>query len=395
MRAALVIAFKDLRQRLRDRSALIVAFVAPLALALIITSAFGGGFSDEFDATYAVLDQDLSELSTAFTKQVLRAPQLKEQITVVQTRSVREARELIRRNELSAVFVIPKEFSESVLANRRATISVLRNPEQEVGSEVAVALATAYTGQINAGRLSVLTTIRAHGGAVDAEAAAELARAAARERIPVELVDGRIGVRKVSGASYFGPAMAIFFLFFTTSFASRSLLAERELGTMTRVLASPIRRSSVILGKALAGFAVGVSTLAVMFVVFGVALGISWGDPVAIGILSIATVLAVMGVTSIVQSLAKTQQQADAYSTVVSMTFALVGGSFFPLSQMPAVAQRLSYIAPNAWALRGFSDIIYDGAHLSDLGVHLTVILAFAAVAAVGAAVRSRNMSFR
>lgn len=395
MRAAFLIAFKDLRQRLRDRSAVAVAFVAPLLLALIVTGAFGSGFADEFQATYAVLDEDSSDLSIAFTKQVLGAPQFKEQIKVVRATSEQEARDFVRTDASSAAFVIPKGFSDAVVGNRRAHIKVLRNPDAEVGSEVAVALANAYTGQINAGRLAVLTTVRASGGALDPAVIVELARAAARERIPVELVDGNIGVRKVSGASYFGPAMAIFFLFFTTSFAARSLLAERELGTMPRVLAAPISRASVVGGKALTGFAIGMSSLAVMFVTFRLLLNVSWGDPIAVLVLSVATVLAVMGLTSVVQVFARTQQQADAYSTVVSVLLALLGGSFFPLFQMPEVVQRLSVVTPNGWALRGFMDIVYDGAGLGDLGPHLAVMLAFAVVTGAISAVRARSLSFR
>ena len=41
MRAVLTIAGKDLRQRFRDRSAIVLAFVAPLVLALIIGGDLG------------------------------------------------------------------------------------------------------------------------------------------------------------------------------------------------------------------------------------------------------------------------------------------------------------------------------------------------------------------
>lgn len=395
MRAALVIALKDLRQRLRDRSALIVAFVAPLGLALIVSGAFGAGFSGQFDATYSVLDQDSSELSRAFRNQVLLAPQFKDQIKIVDARSEQEIRDLIRRDVLSAGFVIPKGFSDAVTGNRRAEIRVFRNPDSPIGSEVAEALADAYTGQINAGRLSVLTTVRVRGAPPDPAAIEALARDAAGERIPVELVDGQVGIKKVSGASYFGPAMAIFFLFFSTSFAARSLLAEREQGTMPRMLAAPVRRTSIILGKALTGFTVGIVSLGVMFVTFGLLLDVDWGDPLTIGALSVATVLAVMGLTAAIQSFARTQEQADSYSQMSSVLFALIGGSFFPIFDMPEAIQRISVIAPNAWALRGFTDMVYDGATVSDLGLHFAVILAFAVVTGGIAIARANRLSVR
>lgn len=379
MRTALVIAAKDLRQRVRDRSAMIIAFVAPLVLALIIAGAFGGGFADFFEATYAVVDEDGSELSKGFTEGVLSAPQLREQIKIERASSEAQARQLIGRDRVSAAFVIPAGFSESVLASRRASIRVLQNPDAEIGSQVAEAIAQAYTDQISAARLSVLTAARA-GAAADPARLAELGRAAAAERLPVQVVDGRIGVREVNGASYFGPAMAIFFLFFTTGFAARSLLAEREQGTLPRVLSAPVRPSAVIIGKALTGLVVGSASLAVMFALFALLLDVNWGDPLTLVVLSVATVIAVMALTAVVQSLARTQQQADAYSSVVAVFLALLGGSFFPLFQMPEAMQRVSVFTPNAWAIRGFTDIVYDGATLPDLVPNLLVITGFAVV---------------
>ncbi|MGH2667909.1 MAG: ABC transporter permease, partial [bacterium] len=150
--------------------------------------------------------------------------------------------------------------------------------------------------------------------------------------------------------------------------------------TMPRLLAAPVRGASIIGGKALTGLFTGISSLAVMFVVFGLLLDIDWGDPLTLAVLSVCTVLSVMGITSVVQSFARTQEQADAYSTIVGVLLALIGGSFFPIFQMPELIQRISVIAPNAWALRGFNDIVYDGATLGDLGPNLAVILAFAVV---------------
>ena len=395
MRTALVIAWKDLRQRLRDRSALILAFVAPFGIAVIISFAFGGGFADSFSATYAVVDGDKSDLSKAFVNDVLKAPDFREQIAVVTPKSADAAREIVAGDGAAAAFVIPKGFQADVTRNRRANIRVLRNPNAQIGSEVAVALANGYVDQINAARLSIFTTIRARGGPPDPAAIAALAREATADRIPIQLVDGEIGVRKVTGANYFGPAMAIFFLFFTTGFAARSLLAEREQGTLPRILASPARRSSIVGGKAIAGFVLGITSMAVMFLSLGLLFDVSWGDPFAIVALSAASVLAVLGVTAVVQLLARTQEQADAYSSAVAAALAMVGGNFFPLSQLPDSIQKISLITPNGWALRGFSDVAYDGATIADLGPHLGVMCAFAAVTGTIALIRSRKLAIR
>ena len=393
MRAILVIAWKDLKQRLRDRSALVAAFFAPLGIAFIVSAAFGGGFVDSFDATYAVVDADGSPLSKAFTTQVLGAPQFREQISVLEKASAAQARNLVADDEVSAAFVIPKGFGTAVTGNRKAQITVLRNPDAQIGSAVAEALASAYTDQINAARLSVATTVRAQGRPSSPEAIASMARAAANERIPVQLVDGQIGVRKVNGINYFGPAMAVFSLFFTTALVARSILAEREQGTLPRILAAPVPRPAVILGKSASAFVLGIVSFVVMFAFFGLVRDVSWGDPLSLAVLTVVTVLAVMGLMTLVQTAARSQQGADAVSSMVTMALALLGGSFFPIFQMPSVMQKASLATPNGWALRGYTDIAYDGATLGDLGPHLAAIGAFAVVTLSLGIWRSRKLT--
>ena len=60
------IAQKDLKLRMRDRSALIVGIIAPLGLAAIFSSIFNPIEDFDFSATYAVLDEDGGPVATQF-----------------------------------------------------------------------------------------------------------------------------------------------------------------------------------------------------------------------------------------------------------------------------------------------------------------------------------------
>jgi ABC-2 type transport system permease protein len=96
LRTALLVAGKDLRQRLRDRSALVIAFIAPFVLASIIGLAFGGDFA--FRATYAVADADRGPVATGFTDRVLAGEGLRDLVTVRRVEPG-EARALVDRGE--------------------------------------------------------------------------------------------------------------------------------------------------------------------------------------------------------------------------------------------------------------------------------------------------------
>ncbi len=67
MRAAVLIAWKDLRQRARDRSAFLIAIVVPLALAYIFNLIVGGASSDSVTFAYAVVDEDGGAMPSNYT----------------------------------------------------------------------------------------------------------------------------------------------------------------------------------------------------------------------------------------------------------------------------------------------------------------------------------------
>jgi ABC-2 type transport system permease protein len=336
------------------------------------------------------VDADHSQLSKAFTTQVLGSPQLRKVLRVFPASTEAKAIEQVRMHDVSAAFVIPRNFESDVAAGRRAAIRVVRTPMNVIVGDIADAIAAGFAQQVNASRFSVFTALRAGAPAVDVP---KLVRAAGTTRMPVQLVDGGVGARDVSGAQYFGPGMAIFFLFFIVGTGARSLLAEREQGTMPRILAAPGRRSSIILGKGIAVFVLGIASMTTMYVVMRVVFGVRWGDPLAIVALTLLIVLALMSVTSLVQTLAKTEAQAANYGSMIGMMFALVGGNFFPLFQMPKFVQTISALTPNGWALRGFTDVAYDGAHLVNVLPNVAAMAAFVAVCGTLAAIRARRIT--
>jgi ABC-2 type transport system permease protein len=208
LRATLLIAGKDLRQRVRDRSGLVIAFLAPFLLAAIIGLAFGSGDGFSFSATYAVADDDRGPLAARFVDGVLAGPGLAEVVTVRRAGAA-EARDLVDRGEADAAFLIPAGFSASVQRGAPATITVLAAGASPVTGQVARALAEGYAAQLAATGLAVRTALDATGGPPSQAEAARLAAQAAAAPPAVRLVDGGVGARELTAASYIAPSMAI------------------------------------------------------------------------------------------------------------------------------------------------------------------------------------------
>lgn len=390
--SAFVIAAKDLRLRLRDRSAIVTAFIAPLGLATIITFAFGGGGAG-FHATFAVVDEDGGGLAKTFVDGVLGAPGLKESITLRRIPSSEKARALAAADEVSAAIIIPEGFTAAIRSGQPARIEVVRHVENRISGEIAQALADGFAAEINAVGLSVTTAVAAAPQTnLNPFRIQELIERATGERIPVRVTEGRVGARAVSQASYFGPSMAIFFLFFTVQSGALSILVERREGTLSRLLASPVTPGAVLWGKGISAFALGLLSLTTMAVATTLLLGANWGDPLAVAVLASATVLAAMGITTLVIVSSRTEEQAAGLSAIVAAALALLGGNFIPINLAPPAVQLLALATPHGWAMRGFVDLVASGGGVETILRPIGALLAIAITTGAVAAARARNM---
>jgi ABC-2 type transport system permease protein len=371
-RAALVIAGKDLRQRLRDRSFFVQGILAPLGLALILSSVLG---DDSFSPTVAVVDEDGGEVARAFDG-MLTSLESDGVLQLTPVASADEARRLAEDDEVSAALVVPAGFSQAVAAGRPAEIQVIGSPDSPFGRQLARAVADSFAAELNAARLSV-ALVAPTGDPASQE---DLARRAAESASPVIVAQAAAGSRELDSTTYFAAGMGVFFLFFTVQAGVLSLLAERRQGTLARLLAAPIPTAAIVLGKGLASFAAALLSMAVLVVASTVLLGADWGSPLGVATLAAAGVFAAMGITALVATLARTEEQAGGYSAIVAVVLGALGGSFFPLSQGPEILSRISLLSPHAWLMRGFGDLAGGSGATADVALAIAVLLAFGIV---------------
>ncbi|HEY7484125.1 MAG TPA: ABC transporter permease [Streptosporangiaceae bacterium] len=375
MGTVLLIAGKDLRQRLRDRSLLMMALALPFALSFIFNLVFGGVDDGEI-ARYAVADEDHGAAATHFVDDVLRPIERQGVIALRTVPSAAEGRRLADRGDVAAVFVIPAGFTAAAQAGRPATLRVVGNVDSPVRVQVARSIAESYTAQLNSVQLSVV--VAARGAPANPEQAAALARQAAAVPAPVAVADSSATRRELDTKTYYAAGMAVFFLFFTVQFGVNSLLDERRDGTMARLLAAPIPRSAILWGKLTASFVVGVVSMFVLIAATQLLLGARWGNLAGVALLVVAGVLAATGVMALVATLAKTAEQSGNWQAIIAIVLGMLGGVFFPISQATGVGW-LSYATPHRWFMQGLADLSGGGG----IGIVLPAAGAMAAFAAV------------
>jgi ABC-2 type transport system permease protein len=374
VRTAWVISAKDLRARFRDRSALLIGIVVPLALAFIFNAVFSGAAGGDAVVKLGVVDEDGGAVSQVLVHNVLAGVARSGFIAVRTEPSSTVAQARVSNRALNAAIIVPAGFTAAVEGNRSAALQVIGNADSPISAEVARSIADGYTAELNRFRISV-ATVAEHKPAADV---ATLIAAATATPPPIDVVDQSTRTKELNPKSFYAAGMAVFFVFFTVQFGVTGLLEERANGTLARLLAAPIRRWSILAGKMLTSLVLGVVSMGVLVVATTVLFGASWGNPLGVVVLIVAAVLAAMGIMALVATVARTAEQAGNWQSVVAVILGLLGGTFFPVARAPGVLGTITFIAPQAWFLRGLGDL--RAGHLGAVWTPAAAMVAFAAI---------------
>ncbi len=383
--AAFTITAKDLKERFRDRSAIMLAVVVPLGLAFVMNLTLGPVTEQSFSTEIAVHDADGGPVAAGF-REMLTGVEAEGFVVVTDVGTASEARALVDDHSVSTAYLVPEGISAAVVANEEAEIVVVVDPDQPIGSEVGKALANGFASEVNAVRLSVATALAL--GADDPEG---LVVAAQESHPTIVLADALTEGRGFDFSSFYATGIAVFFMFFTVQFGVLSIIDERENGTMPRLLAAPISKQSILVGKLLASFLVGVASTVVLWLATTLLMGAEWGGTLIVIVLIAAGVTAAMGLTAAIATFAKTAEQAGAITAFVVVVFGVLGGTFFPVSRISGAFSAISRVTPHFWLMEGFRRSS-AGEGIVDILPALGAIMAFAIILGSIGLIRARDL---
>jgi ABC-2 type transport system permease protein len=202
-----------------------------------------------------------------------------------------------------------------------------------------------------------------------------------------ELVPNQIGVvsfynpQRRSSVNIVPGLIGVILTMTMVLFTGVSIVRERERGNMELLIATPISRSELMIGKVLPYVAIGlVQTTLVLL------LGIWLFEvPVRGGVLDVyvaALLLIVANLTLglLLSTKAQSQFQAMQMSFFVFLPSILLSGFMFPFAGMPRVIQWLAEILPLTHFLRLIRGIMLRGADLGELWPDVAALVGFTAV---------------
>jgi ABC-2 type transport system permease protein len=240
-------------------------------------------------------------------------------------------------------------------------------------------------------QLSVATALIADASLPDAETTAALAELAAATAEPVRIAQLAVEDRLAGYATYYAAAMAILFVFLAAQFGIVSIHAERRTKTLARMLAAPLHWWSILAGKLIVSMVLALVSMGVIILGTSLLLGASWGDPAALLVLVLSAALAATGISLLTVAFTRNEEQAGSAIAIVSLTLAVIGGSFFPANQGPELLSQLSRITPHAWFLDAVNDIS-TGGDLVSASASVAVLLAIGLVTGGLGLLRAKRM---
>lgn len=347
---------KDLRLRVRDRSLFILGIITPLALAFIFNLVFGAATDvEQLDLRYGLVDLDQTQVSRSLG-QVLAGMEEEGVLSLIEYSSQGDAAAAVAEGHIGAFLILEQGLGEAALSARPFTIRVVGEVDSPTTTQIASAIADQFGSGIALAQLSVATALELLEGPPPPDVVAWGEEAVTQD--PVYVVSDRSAeTRQLDATTFFAAGMSVFFLFFTVQFGVGGLLEEEHLGTLARLLAAPMARHSVVVGKAILAFALGVVSMAVLVGATTLLMGASWGSPAGVALLVCTGVLAAMGVMAIVAGVARSPEGAGNLGAVIAVFLGMLGGTFFPLGQGDDLLARATLITPHAWFMRGLAEI--------------------------------------
>jgi ABC-2 type transport system permease protein len=404
---AWTIAWKDTLIRFRDVNALLFMIAAPLLITAIIGSAFGNFFNDSGDVPisgipFIIVDGDETTSSEQLIALFTDDEILAELVATEQMVDLDAAKRRVMVGESRAVLYIPPGFDEQVQGAEAevesttilelyvdAAATITPNIIRGILDRVAAGYSTALIS-VDVGVAQVVNDAAAYGPAlanletVVQEQVNVITEDRGRQRITLrQVIEGQEEEESnFSPAAFFGPSMAIFFLLFTVMEGTRSILVEDQEGTLPRLLSTPTRPSTILLGKMGGVFLTGVLQFTILLVGSSLLFNMDWGNsPVGILLLVVAFVAAATSLGMFIAAFARDNVQANIIGSAIILIFGILGGNFTTTLNYPDWLITVSKLTLNYWGIEGFSDLTWRGLGLVDILPEVGALVIFAVVA--------------
>ncbi len=396
----LSIAEKEIRLILNDRGTLAILILLPLLLGSLFAGinlmVSSGEENPDILLEVSLVNEDPGGFGEEVEKSILSIDELN--VNVLD--SVADAEQQVVKGDTAAAIIIPIDFSEKIDAYTPTSIEVIVDPAEPESASIVTGIMNQVVAEVTIwGEVQYgVRTIMEESGLL-VEASPEELRAIEAQNLGVimtqlnelrrnpaiSVISENLEGAVVEGGitlflTFLFPAFTVMFIFFIVGTVSSSLLHEREVGTLRRLLAAPMQRWTIIVGKMLAYGLLACLQVVILFTVGYVIFDIKLGQsPVALVAITIAVAFVAVALGMMVAALAKSSKQADNLGMILAFVLAGIGGAFPtwpPMFRAEGFMGILSKFAPHAHALEGYYSVMAENAGLVQILPQIGILLA-------------------
>jgi len=396
IRKTLAVTLKDLQiLAFGDRGTLFAIFILPIAIT-IFSGAIFGGEETSINIPIVVVNQD----SGGYGDSIVEVLKDIKELSLESADTPAAAEDLVATGEFMAAVIIPVDFTQNIDDYLATKITVSVDPAQASYGQIVTAIieeiagAMAIQGEIRYGIREVLTDMgldetanpdvfRASQAQTEGVIFTQMQHLQTDEPIQFQQVD-------IKGEGVFSweeslfalqlPALTVMFAFFVIPALSTELLKEREVGSLRRLMASPLPRGALIGGKVIA-----YTFLVILQVVLAFGIGAVFFDmplgksPLGLVLMTIALGLTATTLGMLVAALARSRDQASSIGMLLIFVLGILGGCFNPDTAAfrgEGFMAKLSYYTPQAQAMIGYHTLVILKGTLVDILPYFGYLLA-------------------
>jgi len=312
---------KEVRQLVRDPSAIAIGVLLPIILILI----FGYGLSlDVKNAPLAVVMEDTSPTAV----DAVSGLQLTPYIAPVVLRSMHEAEQLMRERKVDGIVRVPGDFSRRLAAGD-ARIQVIVHGADAGRASIVLRYATAALGQ-------------------NAQRQADRGQPAAA--IGTVTIEQRMWFNAANDSTwYLVPGLIVLIMTLVGAFLTALVMArEWERGTLEALFVTPVRPIEILLAKIIPYFGVGMVGLALCLVAARFLFEVPMIGSLAVLIVcAMLYMLVAVGIGLVISSVTRNQFLASQVALLASFLPSLMlSGFLFDLRNVPTAVRIVGQVLP-------------------------------------------------